>query len=139
LRVAHAGLEARFKPIVEQSPFAIAAVDTAGAVRELNTAWRRLWGEARGAQPDVAAASSWRTPDVAALLARAFSGEIVELPTREASVEGEGKTRHVRGFAYPVKDEHGRVFEVVIVDRDITDELSAQQQLLEANRNLRER
>jgi signal transduction histidine kinase/ActR/RegA family two-component response regulator len=45
----------------------------------------------------------------------------------------------VRGFAYPVKDEHGGVFEVVIIDRDITDELSAQQQLLEANQNLRER
>jgi PAS domain S-box-containing protein len=140
-RLAHAGLEARFKPIVEQSPFAIAAVDSQGAARELNPAWRRLWGAARGVPVEGGEPRPWHDAEVAPLLARAFAGEIVELPTRDVEVSEENGTRlrHVRGFVYPVKDERGRVFEVVIVDRDITDDLFAQHQLLEANRTLRER
>jgi signal transduction histidine kinase/ActR/RegA family two-component response regulator len=142
LRLAHAGLEARFKPIVEQSPFAIAAIDAVGRVRELNpTTWRRLWGAADGARADGQELRPWRGGRLDPFVKRAFAGEIVELPTHtiETPSQNGAELRHVRGTAYPVKDERDRVFEIVIIERDITEDLAAERQLVEANESLRER
>ena len=140
LRVAHAGLEARFKPIVEQSPFAIAAIGPDGRIREANPAWRRLWGPSEGTLRKDEEPSLGRA-GLDTFLARALAGEIVELPARAVEARGNAGTelRHVRGFAYPVKDESGRVPEIVIIERDITEDLAAERQLVAANEGLRER
>ena len=131
LKSAHSGLAARYRRIVEQSPLAILAIEPGGAVQEVNPAWRRLW--ARDANDTES--RPWEDLELRPFLARAFAGEIVELPEREMTNGTE--SRRLRGFAYPVKDELGRVGEVVLIERDITDEVIAErqrEQLLQAER-----
>jgi len=138
LKLAHSGLEARYRRIVEQSPLAILALKPGGLVQDVNPAWQRLWAhepvEGMGGPPP------WGQPAMMALLNRAFSGEVVELPEREILPRGDpdASPRRVRGFAYPIKDDAG-VTEVVLIEQDITDEVVVRQQLVESNRTLRER
>jgi signal transduction histidine kinase len=139
LRLAHSGLEARYRRIVEQSPLAILALQPGGRVQDVNPAWQRLFVQPNdGALP---APAPWKDPGIEPFLNRAFAGDIVELPERELTLQGEAgaEPRRVHGFAYPVKDERGGVAEVVLIERDITDEVRARQQLVDANRTLRER
>ena len=125
LKSAHSGLEARYRRIVEQSPLAILAVERGGGVQEANPAWRQLWlpgAQASGGQP-------LQDPELRPWLDRAFAGEVVELPERTVeAAETPDEPRRVRGFAYPVKDERGQVGEVVLIERDITEEVLAERQ-----------
>ena len=139
LKAAHSGLAARHRRILEQSPLGILAIQSDGRVQEVNPAWRRLWtphgGDAMSAQ-----SRPWEDAQLKPLLQRAFAGEIVGLPERSVPVPGAPQSpRRVRGVAYPVKDDSGKVAEVVLIERDITEELAAQRQLVDANRTLRER
>ncbi|HEX7060747.1 MAG TPA: MASE1 domain-containing protein [Woeseiaceae bacterium] len=136
LRAAHSGLAARYRWIVEQSPLGILALRPDGRVQEANPAWRELWTPP-DPQQDLGY-RPWQDPEIAPLLRRAFAGEIVALPERSIGLRGGGE-RRVRGFAYPVKDEAGNVAEIVLIERDITEELAARQRLVDANRKLRER
>ena len=140
LRLAHSGLAARYRRIVEQSPLGILAIDSDGGVQEVNPAWRELW-ERHGPAGTGADSRPWEDPDVKPFLHRAFSGEFVQLPERRLPVPGDSEAPHrrVRGVAYPVKNESGKVTEVVLIERDMTEELEAQHKLLDANRALRER
>ncbi len=137
LQVAHQGLEARHRRIVEQAPLAIVSIHPDGSVSDANPAWREIWGTT------ATRTGGWpsRQPGLAALVDRAFTGEIVELPERElATGSGSGTgTRRVRGFAYPVKDDADRVTEVVVIEQDITEAVAAHQRLVDVNRSLRER
>ena len=140
LKVAHSGLAARYRRIVEQSPLGILAIQPDGRVQEANPAWRRLWARP-GSDEMTVVNRPWQDPRLEPLLHHAFTGEIVELPERSISVPGNSRAseRRVRGVAYPVKDEAGNVLEVVLIERDITEELESQQRLVDANRTLRER
>ncbi len=137
LRLAHSGLAARHRRIVEQAPLGIVAVDVNGRVLDLNPAWERLWGA--GDDHSRVAAEPWLDPGLAALLTRAFTGEVVELPEREVLIPGQTSGRRVRGFAYPVKDEKGGVPEVVLIEQDITEQVRARRELEDANDALRDR
>lgn len=140
LRAAHSGLSARYRRIVEQSPMGILAIQSDGRVGEVNPAWHRLWAHTGSAEMGDES-RPWKDPRLEPVLERAFTGEIVELPERTVDVPGDSRSprRRVRGVAYPVKDEAGKVAEVVLIERDITEELEAQQRLVDANRTLRER
>jgi signal transduction histidine kinase/ActR/RegA family two-component response regulator len=139
LRLAHSGLAARYRRIVEQSPLGILVIDSNGGVQEVNPAWRQLWEQ--GGREIGIGDRPWEDPKLKPLLQRAFTGDLVALPERRPPEPGDSKAPHrrVRGVAYPVKDEAGRVTEVVLIERDVTQELEAQQQLVDANRTLRER
>jgi PAS domain S-box-containing protein len=138
LKAAHSGLAARYRRIVEQSPLGILAVQPDGGVQEVNPAWRALWGPA-GREEAGVRSRPWEDPDLEPLIRRAFTGEVVALPERSVVAAGETRPRRLRGIAFPVKDEADRVTEVVIIERDITSEVEAEEQLVEANRALRER
>ncbi|HEX2138088.1 MAG TPA: ATP-binding protein, partial [Woeseiaceae bacterium] len=139
LRLAHSGLAARYRRIVEQSPLGILVIDSDGGVQEVNPAWRQLWEQ--GGRDSGIGDRPWEDPELKPLLRRAFTGDIVELPDRQFAVPGDPEAPHrrVRGVGYPVKDGAGKVIEVVLIERDVTQELEAQQKLLDANRTLRER
>ena len=139
LRLAHSGLEARYRRILEQSPLSILAVQRGGRVLDVNPAWRRLLSPA--AEPDGARGGQPWDPRLEPLLDRAFGGEVVELPERELPgvAETDADRRRVRGFAYPVKDDKGGVAEVVIIEQDMTEQVRAREQLVAANRALRQR
>jgi len=141
LRLAHSGLEARYRRIVEQSPYAVVAVTSDGIVQDANAAWRRLWSSGSRPGSDTGAAPPWKDPAIEPLLRRAFAGDIVELPERELTSAGgrQSSPRLIRGFAYPVTDDSGEVTEVVLIERDITDEVRAHQRLVDAYEALRER
>jgi signal transduction histidine kinase/integral membrane sensor domain MASE1/ActR/RegA family two-component response regulator len=137
LKLAHSGLEARYRRIVEQSPLAIRVVQPDGTVQEVNPAWRRLSSDTPAASNAAPLREDARLDP---LVSRAFTGEIVELPEREVAGAADSRgPRRVRGFAYPVKDDGGGVAEVVLIERDITDEIRARQQLVDANQALRDR
>lgn len=138
LKIAHSGLAARYRRIVEQSPLGILAIQSDGRVQEVNPAWRQLWAPP-GSDEMIGESRPWGGPELEPLVQRAFTGEIVALPERTIAVPGDSHAggRRVRGVAYPVKDEAGNVAEVVLIERDITEEVEAQQQLeqlLEAER-----
>jgi PAS domain S-box-containing protein len=141
LKLAHSGLEARYRRIVEQAPLAIVTLDTSGRVKDVNPAWRRLWQHESGAGQDATLNTPWESSELRPMIERAFTGETVALPERELAVADDpaAPLRRLRGVAYPVSDEDARVTEVVLIERDITEEVQARQQLLEANRALRER
>src|SRR5690606_24824939 len=123
----------------EQSPLGILVIGADGGVQEVNPAWRQLWEQGgRGMSIDD---RPWEDPELEPLLRRAFTGDIVGLPERQLPVTGDPEVPHrrLRGVAYPVKDGAGKVTEVVLIERDVTQELEAQQKLLDANRTLRER
>ena len=140
LRLAHSGLEARYRRIVEQAPLGIVTVAPGGRVKDVNPAWRRLWNDT----PVAALApgdAPWEDARLRPMLMRAFTGETVALPEREIAGPDlpDAASRRLRGVAFPIWDEDGRVTEVVLIERDITEEVQAQQQLVEANAALRER
>ncbi|MDQ2674864.1 MAG: ATP-binding protein, partial [Chloroflexota bacterium] len=135
LRLAHSGLTARHRRIVEQAPLGILVVNAEGRVLDLNPAWNRLWGAPGG----TASAEGSIDPSLAPLVARAFTGEVLELPERESGISRNGSVRRVRGFAYPVKADNDAVTEVVLIEQDITDEVRARRELENANNALRDR
>ena len=144
LRRAHAGLEARYRRLVEQSPLAILTMMPDGRVKEANPSWRRLWQPAvsyDGEGFNIAADPQWDELDLRPLLQQAVEGRAVELPERlvRDRQHPESEPRCLRGVAYPVKDDAGAVSEVVVIHRDITEQVRAQRELVAANQALRDR
>ena len=143
LRVAHSGLEVRYRRIVEQSPFPIASFDAPGHIREANAAWRHLWGEASDIEPDRPADHArWTVPGLLPLLTQAFAGDVVEMPDVWITPPGstDDDRRCVRGVAYPITVAAGRVSEVIVIQRDITEIVEfaeRREHLLEAERYAR--
>ncbi len=126
---AHVAFEARFRTLVEQSPFSIQILAPDGRTRLVNRAWEQLWGVKLAAMADY---NLLHDPQLVAkgiqpYLERAFRGEAVEIPpvvynpkdTPEIS-GGPYRDRWVRAYAYPIHDDAQRVREVILMHEDIT-------------------
>ncbi len=126
---AHVASEARFRTLVEQSPFSIQVLAPDGRTRLVNRAWEQLWGVKLTAMPDYNLLHDQQlvAKDILPYLERAFRGEAVEIPpvvykpknTLEIS-GGPYRDRWVRAYAYPIHDDAQRVREVILMHEDIT-------------------
>ena len=118
----------RFHALVEQAPFSIRILAPDGTTREVNSAWKQLWGKyfssaERGLFDDACLLENGYKP----YIERAFSGAVVEIPPMCFAMNGDATTtissdqRWVRSYIYPIKQEQEEVSEVVLVHEDITD------------------
>jgi diguanylate cyclase (GGDEF)-like protein/PAS domain S-box-containing protein len=116
--------QSRLRSLMEQSPVSTALFDVDGRPIESNPAYTSLWGRA---VTDVAPGSTifddpvFASPQIRALVQRAFDGEPVTLPLL---LYESGAARRdevwVRATLYPIRDWAGRVTEVVQVQEDVT-------------------
>jgi PAS domain S-box-containing protein len=139
--------EGRFRAVMEQSPLSTQIFDASGRTVRANRAWEDLWG-VRHEDIDgynVLQDPQLETLGIAPLIRRAFAGEAVEIPAAPYDPDKTipDLTRHadplrwVRAFAYPVKDEAGRVREVVLVHEDVTSQRRSDERLRASEERLR--
>ncbi|HEY9405238.1 MAG TPA: PAS domain S-box protein [Pyrinomonadaceae bacterium] len=137
----------RFRAILEQSPLSIQIMSPEGRILRVNRAWEELWGvtleqlEGYNILEDEQLVENGIMP----YIRRAFAGEAVEMPpvlydpdatiphiTRHAEPR-----RWTKAVAYPIKDEAGRVREVVLMHEDITARVMAEEGLRESEARYR--
>jgi PAS domain S-box-containing protein len=134
--------EFRFERLVEQSPQSTQLFAPDGTCTRVNAAWERLWGITLA---DVPGYNILHDPQLAErgvrpLFERAFAGEgaatIDPIPYVLNHGRDAGTTKWVGAYIYPVKDDAGRVVEVVLVHNDVTPQTLARDALARSERRL---
>ena len=115
---------------MEQAPFSVQVFAPDGLTMRVNRAWEELWGVTLDQIHDynVLEDPQLEARGILPLVRRAFAGDPVEIPAigYDPNQTLPDRTRHadplrwVSAVAYPLKDEAGRVLEVVLVHQDIT-------------------
>ena len=146
---SHAYPEVRFRELFEQAPVSLQILDPEGYTVQVNRAWEALWHIHEGSELkryvmsrdyNVLRDPQLVTTGVAACLARAMSGESVEIPAIHydtAAIGQSGRARWVTARAHPIKDEQGRVVEVMLMHEDITERVQAESILREREERFR--
>jgi PAS domain S-box-containing protein len=106
--------EVRFRELVEQAPVVIQIFAPDGTSLLANAAWEELWHARRAdlGGYNVLADPQLQAKGVTPYLRRAFAGEAVAIPPvlyDPAEIGKIGRPRWTEAFAYPVRDEAGRV------------------------------
>ncbi|HEX8456581.1 MAG TPA: PAS domain S-box protein [Pyrinomonadaceae bacterium] len=137
----------RFRAILEQSPLSIQIMSPDGRILRVNRAWEELWGVTleQIAGYNILEDQQLVERGIMSYIRRAFAGEAVEMPPicydPEATIPH--VTRHLeprrwtKAVAYPIKDEHGQVREVVLMHEDITARVAAEERLRESEARYR--
>ena len=91
-----------------------------------NPAWEAVWGAERKflAGYNILEDPQLKQRGVAERIAKAFQGETVSIPpiVYDPAASGmPGRLRWVEIWIYPVRDEEGRILEVVLIHQDVTD------------------
>ncbi|HEV2801277.1 MAG TPA: PAS domain S-box protein [Pyrinomonadaceae bacterium] len=137
----------RFRAILEQSPLSIQIMSPDGRILRVNRAWEELWGVTLDQIEGYNILEDRQLVErgIMSYIRRAFAGESVEIPPicydPEATIPN--VTRHAeprrwtKAVAYPIKDEQGRVREVVLMHEDITARVAAEEALRESEARYR--
>ena len=121
--------ENRFRSLVEQSPFSIQILKPDGCTREVNPAWEKLWGINAEQIANYNLLQDRQLIEKGAMpyIERGFAGEATEIPpivynpVDNPAIRGPFKDRWIRAFVYPIKDETGRVRDVILMHEDVTE------------------
>ncbi|HEX8922501.1 MAG TPA: PAS domain S-box protein, partial [Pyrinomonadaceae bacterium] len=122
--------EELFRAAFEQSPISTQIFAPDGRALWANRAWEKLWGvtlEQLG-EYNVLEDQQLVKKGIMPYIRRAFTGEPTEIPhilydpeeTVPNMTINKEPGRWVRAFAFPVKDESGRIREIVLMHEDIT-------------------
>ncbi|TLS77135.1 PAS domain S-box protein [Mariprofundus erugo] len=118
--------ENRFRSMIEQSPLATQMVALDGSITMVNKAWENLWGVPFAALAgynllkDQQLSASGLMP----LLESALAGHAISVPEMEydrsatPEVSGASGKLWVRTFIYPLRDDQGKVHELILVQED---------------------
>jgi PAS domain S-box-containing protein len=130
--------EARFRGLFEQSqlPIHLAAPD--GRTIAVNQAYQDLWGLAGAdlANHNVFERSAIVQTGVIPYLKKAFAGQVTVTPAILfqpdiiPTIQG-GRSHWIKSFMYPIKDEHRQLREMATVFEDVTEQIQAEQSLIE--------
>ncbi|NMB79460.1 MAG: PAS domain S-box protein [Methanomicrobiales archaeon] len=117
--------EQRFRAVIDQSPFAILVLTATGDAEHANDAYLRLWGVQRETMRKYNCFRDSQLDHLGLrpLCTRAFSGEYQPFPPVEFDLKtsvGEGGRKMVSGAFYPIRDEKGRVTNVIVVVQDLS-------------------
>jgi PAS domain S-box-containing protein len=134
--------EERFRALFEQAAVGIQIMDPGGRIVNVNRAWEELWGVPLQAVARYSplADGQLEAKGVMEHVRRAFAGETVAIPPvlyrpTDTLPELEGaRDRWVSAVAYPMKDDHGRVREVVLIFHDVSEVVAARYEAEAANR-----
>ncbi|MET0622667.1 MAG: ATP-binding protein, partial [Pyrinomonadaceae bacterium] len=131
--------ENRFRTLIEQSPVSTQIFSPDGRTLRVNGAWEKLWGVTLETLGDynVREDPQLEEKGIAPFIRRGFEGEPTKVPAilydPEESIPGvtlnEDPRRWVSAVIYPVKDEEGRVREVVLMHEDITERVRAEEEV----------
>jgi PAS domain S-box-containing protein len=134
-------VEFRFQRLVEFSPQSTQLLHPDGSIRQVNRAFERLFGVTL---EQLRGYNILRDPElvrlgVMPLMERAFAGEAVTIePIPYVPDRGQyvGQTRWAGAYVYPVKDDAGRVEEVVLIHHDVTEQRLAQEEVRRSQQQL---
>ena len=123
--------ESRFNKLVELSPLSKQVYTPDGRPVICNPAWERLFGVTLADIPDY---NVLRDPvlvelGVMPLIERGFAGEPVivpPIPYRPYTGMYKDQERWCGAVLYPVKDEAGRVENVILIHEDVTERMAAE-------------
>jgi PAS domain S-box-containing protein len=133
--------EARFREVFDQAPISMQLLAANGRTLQVNKAWEKLWQGTYGdglkqhvlhGDFNLLTDPQLQEKGVTPYLLRAIAGESVDIPPilydpNELGIRAE--PRWVTAFAQPIKDQHGRVVEVMLMHQDITDRVRAEETL----------
>ncbi|MCB1208132.1 MAG: PAS domain-containing sensor histidine kinase [Verrucomicrobiales bacterium] len=134
--------ELRWKLLFEQSPLSVQIFSPDGQAIRFNKAWSNLF---RLSDEAGYAFNVLKDPDLNAsgavnLIRKAFEGEVVDVPPVPFPVNTDPpEVRWIGGVLYPVKNDEGRVLEVVTVHNDITETKRAEEAMQSLNQTLEKR
>ncbi len=139
--------EERFRSLMDQAPFSIQVFSPDGRTSRVNRAWEELWGVTLDQIGDynILEDRQLEAKGVLPAIRRAFAGEPAFVPAirYDPNETIPDRTKHadpvrwVAAVAYPLKDDAGRVREVVLVHQDITGQRRAEAALRESEEKLR--
>jgi PAS domain S-box-containing protein len=138
--------ELRFRTLIEQSPLSIQIFNPEGKTIRVNRAWETLWGMTiddladYNILHDLQLAEKGILPDIQ----RGFAGESVMLSpihydpnqTLPGVTTNSAPQRWTQAYIYPVKEEGGKIREVVLIHEDITERKLAEIALKSSNDRL---
>ena len=144
----HPSSETRFRELFEQAPTSIQIVSPEGRTLRVNKAWEQLWQIHEGTPLYAHILGDYRLLDdpqlvdsgIAGYLRRALNGESIEIPAiyyDVVTLGGTGRARWVTARAHPIKDQAGRILEVMLMHEDITDRVIAETALREREQRFR--
>lgn len=122
--------EEKFKSLMHQSPFAMELYNMNGLQTDVNKAYEELWkfpAETTINKFNVLKSKEVKDSGLLEYVKRAYSGESVDVPEYQfdpkgdTEARGEGRVRWLSTRIYPIKDEHDKVYNIVIVHRDVSD------------------
>ena len=137
--------ERRFRSLVEQAPFSIQVLATDGYTRLVNPAWEKLWGmKLEGiANHNVLLDKQLIDKGVMPYIKKGFAGEAAEIspvmynPADNPVIAGPVRDRWVQGHSYPIKDEAGKIVDVILMHQDVTEHKLAEESLRESETRFR--
>jgi PAS domain S-box-containing protein len=134
--------ETRSRALIDQSPFSIQILSPDGRTIRVNHAWEQLWGVMLEQIGDYNMLKDQQLVEkgVMPFIRKGFAGEATTIPpimydpneTIPGRTNRKKPGRWVRAFIYPVKDEQGRVREVVLMHEDITERKHVEDNLKES-------
>lgn len=130
--------EEKFKSLMQQSPFVVELYDFDGLQIAVNKSYEELWefpAETTLKKFNVLKSKEVIDSGLMEYVKRAYSGESVNVPeyrfdpTGDTEARGRGRIRWLSTRIYPIKDEPGRVTNIVIVHQDISGRKRAEEEL----------
>ncbi|MET0858663.1 MAG: PAS domain S-box protein, partial [Telluria sp.] len=133
--------EIRFREVFDQAPISMQLLAADGLTLQVNKAWETMWQGSLGdalkeyvlhGGYNVLTDPQLQAKGITPYLLRAFAGEAVNVPaihydTAELGIDA--RPRWVTSRAQPIKDDAGRVVEVMLMHEDITERVEAEDTL----------
>ncbi|MES2437097.1 MAG: PAS domain-containing sensor histidine kinase [Patescibacteria group bacterium] len=120
--------ERKYRMMIEQSLLSTQILSPDGYTLQVNKAWERLWGLNLDMLKGYNMLNDKQLVETGVMpyIQKGFSGEATMIPAIKYETEKTIKnvtssvTKWVQAYIYPVKDDEGRIREVVLVHEDIT-------------------
>lgn len=131
--------ESRFRTLFQQAPFSAQLLSLDGRTLQVNLAWQKLWQmpnevvenyilKAYNILTDPQLEAAGITP----YILEAYAGNsVVTKPIwyDPKAIGQPGRPRWLLAYVHPIKDQNGKVLEVMLIHHDITDHKEAEEQL----------
>jgi signal transduction histidine kinase len=133
--------EALFQDIIDKNPMSIQIVDKDGFTLHGNPAFTLLFGSIPPPDFSIFDDLQRKSPEVARLILRAKSGEVVNLPDlyyniRDLSPDFPDNPLWVRAIIFPLNDSSGKPERFVLMHENITRRKQAEKEILQLNESL---
>ncbi|MDM8526796.1 PAS domain S-box protein [Anaerolineales bacterium HSG24] len=125
-----------FQALFEQSPLSTQILSPDGVTLKVNKAFQELWNISLDSMQGYNILEDEQLAQSGTLLyiQEGFSGKAQEIPSVEYHAQetfGEGKSRWIGAYIFPIKDEQGTIQQIVLQHHDITDTKKIQDKLHE--------